>query len=640
MTTANPPNPLDAFWSNRLKNAATDLHFDQPEIAEALKDLHPDQVKAIRILCEGSYCAGYYHDGYTHDSAYSSQKASECADEMLQYANIPAQLIDDSRTTGVGPFDHERTDVQFDAVISRAIFDVIGHPDLLNGEASLKTTLRSAIAGLYAQASRSAKLNESYSDLLRSLAFYLSAGGYNSDGLIDPRIAEEKIRWGIDAFAKGAHELGILHATVGHTIPNYSLPSGFADGKVPESVAATLRGPDVTIDAELRSGVPDALLEALQAYSSAPSRTALMHVLGMVVANTADLRVEVARLRQQTPVTKQDIDFLNKVARLLMHFPEAEAFSAPYILETIAKRLNAYWLNGGLSEHDQEAKRQLNWCRRDFAMRVAYEIGSWVPGELPQPDVQAIVDSMLEKDNAPWGAKPTIAEPDSYKLGLEAGWQFGLTADHRGLAHAKATAPSSPPPAPAPAPAPFVIPAGFVLAPERADPTMIRAATALIRDGREPFSWHVYEAMLRSRPVVPGYTHATNQPAGTQSGEPDAYMVVQANGKRTHLFFNRVNAEALLEGNTTGCTIEALRRDARVEVLSNDGLDAAFLLRHLLAMRSVIADDAYAARFPDQKYFREALLTVFDGSSLDLNGVLTPRDNPAATDPGATTSGQ
>lgn len=51
-------------------------------------------------------------------------------------------------------------------------------------------------------------------------------------------------------------------------------------------------------------------------------------------------------------------------------------------------------------------------------------------------------------------------------------------------------------------------------------------------------------------------------------------------------------------------------------------------------MREVIASDGYAATFPDLASYRQALLTVFDGSSLDLNchalvpknSVMDPRD--------------
>jgi len=39
---------------------------------------------------------------------------------------------------------------------------------------------------------------DEYSDVLRGLASYVGCGGYNSYGRIDPKVAEEKIRWGID----------------------------------------------------------------------------------------------------------------------------------------------------------------------------------------------------------------------------------------------------------------------------------------------------------------------------------------------------------------------------------------------------------------------------------------------------------
>lgn len=45
---------------------------------------------------------------------------------------------------------------------------------------------------------QSTVLLEQYDGVLRELAFYLSAGGYNSDGLIDPHVALDKIKWGIN----------------------------------------------------------------------------------------------------------------------------------------------------------------------------------------------------------------------------------------------------------------------------------------------------------------------------------------------------------------------------------------------------------------------------------------------------------
>lgn len=42
------------------------------------------------------------------------------------------------------------------------------------------------------------QLLDDYDTVLRNLAMALSAGGHNSDGLIDPKVADAKIRWGID----------------------------------------------------------------------------------------------------------------------------------------------------------------------------------------------------------------------------------------------------------------------------------------------------------------------------------------------------------------------------------------------------------------------------------------------------------
>lgn len=42
------------------------------------------------------------------------------------------------------------------------------------------------------------ELAERYSDVLRELSSYVGCGGYNSEGLIDPYVALQKIRWGID----------------------------------------------------------------------------------------------------------------------------------------------------------------------------------------------------------------------------------------------------------------------------------------------------------------------------------------------------------------------------------------------------------------------------------------------------------
>lgn len=47
------------------------------------------------------------------------------------------------------------------------------------------------------------KLAEDYDGVLRGLASFLGAGGYNSEGLIDPKVADEKIRWGIEHILPG-----------------------------------------------------------------------------------------------------------------------------------------------------------------------------------------------------------------------------------------------------------------------------------------------------------------------------------------------------------------------------------------------------------------------------------------------------
>ena len=46
------------------------------------------------------------------------------------------------------------------------------------------------------------RLLEEYDGVLRGLCSYLAAGGYNSEGLIDPQTADNKIRDGIDHIVK------------------------------------------------------------------------------------------------------------------------------------------------------------------------------------------------------------------------------------------------------------------------------------------------------------------------------------------------------------------------------------------------------------------------------------------------------
>ena len=42
------------------------------------------------------------------------------------------------------------------------------------------------------------RLAEQYSDMLRKICFEYSAGGYNSEGLMLPHVADAKIRWIIE----------------------------------------------------------------------------------------------------------------------------------------------------------------------------------------------------------------------------------------------------------------------------------------------------------------------------------------------------------------------------------------------------------------------------------------------------------
>lgn len=54
------------------------------------------------------------------------------------------------------------------------------------------------IRDLQQQRERLREQLDEYSDVLRGLASYVGCGGYNSYGRIAPKVAEEKIRWGID----------------------------------------------------------------------------------------------------------------------------------------------------------------------------------------------------------------------------------------------------------------------------------------------------------------------------------------------------------------------------------------------------------------------------------------------------------
>lgn len=56
----------------------------------------------------------------------------------------------------------------------------------------------STITDLQKERERLREQLDEYSDVLRGLASYVGCGGYNSYGRIAPKVAGEKIQWGID----------------------------------------------------------------------------------------------------------------------------------------------------------------------------------------------------------------------------------------------------------------------------------------------------------------------------------------------------------------------------------------------------------------------------------------------------------
>lgn len=53
---------------------------------------------------------------------------------------------------------------------------------------------------------------EQYDEMLRSLCCCYGVGGYNSDGLIDPKVAESKLRFALDEQFRVGGELSFNHA--------------------------------------------------------------------------------------------------------------------------------------------------------------------------------------------------------------------------------------------------------------------------------------------------------------------------------------------------------------------------------------------------------------------------------------------
>jgi hypothetical protein len=240
----------------------------------------------------------------------------------------------------------------------------------------------------------------------------------------------------------------------------------------------------------------------------------LMSILGMLVAHTADLRVDLARARQQSPIGDADLEILTIVSDHLRDEGTTNSLLLHRIVDEIRSRLQQFWTAESRSDAAAKERRALIDAKRSFGRRVGYEIGGWIAPTDAQPDVEALVDLMLAA-----GSGAVKSEPSS----------------------------------------------------------------------------------------------------GTKSAEPDAYMVCLPNGEPNQLFFQMANAQLFIEGRNPGHTIEPLHRSSANE------LDGAFLLRHLIGMRSTIANDAYASGFSTRKAYREALLMVFDGSSLDLNSTSAER---------------
>lgn len=56
----------------------------------------------------------------------------------------------------------------------------------------------------------SLQLLEEYDNIVRCLAMQLSAGGFNSEGLMAPNVAYEKINWGINNLIAGIKNLALV----------------------------------------------------------------------------------------------------------------------------------------------------------------------------------------------------------------------------------------------------------------------------------------------------------------------------------------------------------------------------------------------------------------------------------------------
>lgn len=143
-----------------------------------------DTKEALKIALEAlKTCDPGESGGFTYEGTYPSYDKRSVENAI---AAIEAVLSPPSVTVNV---QSEQIDRKF----------LVDNLSLLADAAKTETAIAAFgeewASGLARDALR---LLDEYDNVLRGLAFWLSAGGFNSEGLIDPEMADEKIRWGID----------------------------------------------------------------------------------------------------------------------------------------------------------------------------------------------------------------------------------------------------------------------------------------------------------------------------------------------------------------------------------------------------------------------------------------------------------
>lgn len=124
-----------------------------------------------------------------HDTEDPELAFRDCVSRCTGQTDLVATLLSEQYSTAHGnhrvgdrmfsidlyPQDHER--------VLSVVFSSDGEPPSIVVSETLPT-----LSGLI----------RDYSDTFRALASWLGAGGFNSEGLIDPKVAEDKIRWGVN----------------------------------------------------------------------------------------------------------------------------------------------------------------------------------------------------------------------------------------------------------------------------------------------------------------------------------------------------------------------------------------------------------------------------------------------------------